>query len=64
MSEDEHIDYFDLGYNFFKTDPDMPMTVVWWHAGKLSERKEDQYNFVSGYSTARRQRDDYEREGR
>jgi hypothetical protein len=59
---DESIDWYELGYNLFKAEPELLGAAVWRRATALSERQEDQFNFVSGYSTARRQHDDYERE--
>jgi hypothetical protein len=63
MTEEER-DYWELGFQLFNREPELIMPEVWWRAGKLSVKQEDQFNFAFGYSTARRQRDDYERERR
>jgi hypothetical protein len=62
MIEDEHVDYWELGFNLHKVEPDLILARVWWRAGELSQRQEDQFNFVYGYSTARRQYDEHQRE--
>jgi hypothetical protein len=59
--EDDHVDYWDLGFNLHKAEPDLILAKVWWRAGEASKRQEDQFNFVAGYSTARRQKDDFQR---
>jgi hypothetical protein len=64
MTEDEQVDYWELGFQLYSREPDLILADVWWRAGKLSAKQEDQFNFVFGYSTARRQRDDYDRERR
>jgi hypothetical protein len=62
MIEEEPIDYWELGFNLYKVEPELILAKVWWRANELSKRQEDQYNFVFGYSAARRQRDGYEQE--
>jgi hypothetical protein len=59
---DDATDWFELGHALFRTDPEMLGAAVWRHASRLSASREDQFNFVSGYGTARRQHDDYQRE--
>jgi hypothetical protein len=60
----EYVDWYQVGFNLFKAEPELLGAAVWRRATALSERMEDQFNFVSGYSSARRQRDDFEREKR
>jgi hypothetical protein len=62
MTEDNHVDYWDLGFNLHKVEPDLILAKVWWRAGELSKRQEDQFNFVFGYVAARRQHDGFQRE--
>jgi len=60
--EDAKIDYWELGFQLFSKEPELILATIWWRAGELSKRREDQFDFVSGYGTARRQHDDYQRE--
>jgi hypothetical protein len=62
MTEDDHVDYWELGFDLYKAEPDLILAKVWWRAGELSQRQEDQFNFVFGYSTARRQKDEHKNE--
>lgn len=60
----DELDYTEQGYDLFKINPDLLLAAVWWEADMRSKRLEDQFNFVAGYSAARKRRDDYERERR
>jgi hypothetical protein len=62
MTENDDRDYWELGFNLFSKEPELLGAAVWWRAHDLNLQAEDAYNFVFGYSTARRQRDDYQRE--
>jgi hypothetical protein len=62
MTEDEQVDYWELGFNLHRKEPDLILARVWWRAGELSKRREDQFDFVSGYGAARRQKDGYAQE--
>lgn len=53
------MDFFELGYNLFDEDSELMLAEVWWRAAKLSESKEDQEKFVSGYIAARFKYDEY-----
>jgi len=55
-------DCWELGFDLFSKEPELLGAAVWWRAQELNLKPEEAYNFVSGYGTARRQRDDYERE--
>jgi hypothetical protein len=61
---DDPVDWYDLGYDLFKAEPELLGAAVWQHVTALTERQENQFNFVSGFHAARRQHDDYERERR
>ena len=56
------MDYFELGYNLFDEDPELILAEVWRRAAKLTESKDYQNEFVSGYVSARLKHDDYIRE--
>jgi hypothetical protein len=56
------VDFWELGFALFGKQPDMILAAVWWRAGEVSDDVEDQLNFISGYTAARRQHDDYKRE--
>jgi hypothetical protein len=60
--EQDFVDYWELGFALHKAEPELIMARVWWRAGELSKRQEDQFNFVAGYGAARRQKDDYDRQ--
>jgi hypothetical protein len=62
MTEDDYVDYWELGFNLHKVEPELILAKVWWRAGELSQRQEDQFNFVFGYVAARRQKDNYHEE--
>jgi hypothetical protein len=53
---------FDLGHELFKREPDLLGVEVWHRAVNTTDNVQDQFDFVTGYMTARLQRDDYERE--
>jgi hypothetical protein len=59
--EDDYVDYWELGFNLYKTEPELILAKVWWRAGELSKHQEDQFNFVFGYAAARQQQDEYSR---
>src|SRR5262245_4225691 len=60
----EDNNYWELGFNLYGKEPGLLGVAVWRRADKTCPSQEEQFNFVSGYGTARRQRDDYEREQR
>jgi hypothetical protein len=63
MTDDiEPVDYWELGFNLHSKEPELLLAAVWWRAGETSKRREDQFDFVSGYGTARRQHDEYQKE--
>ena len=55
-------DISDMGADFFKLSPDLLAAAVWREAGKVYPDIDSQREFVNGYITARRQRDEYRRE--
>jgi hypothetical protein len=54
-------DYYELGFRLYKTEPKLTLAEVGWRA---PPHKDDWFSFVLGYSDARRQKDDFERERR
>jgi hypothetical protein len=53
--------YYEQGFQLYKREPELTLAEVGWRA---PPHKDDWVTFVMGYSDARRQKDDYERERR
>jgi hypothetical protein len=53
--------YYEQGFLLFKREPELTLAEVAWRA---PPHKDDWFSFMLGYSDARRQKDDYERERR
>ena len=54
----------DEGYALFKAEPELLVAAVWHVAAKQFPEREDQFNFVNAYITARRRADERRREDR
>jgi len=54
--------YYEQGFQLYKREPELTLAEVGWRAP--ASNKDDWFSFMLGYSDARRQREDYERERR
>lgn len=54
----------EKGMEFFETEPELLVAAVWHVAAKQYPELDIQREFVNGYITARRRRDEYQQEKR
>jgi hypothetical protein len=55
-------DFFDQGYEQHKDAPDMLLAEVWRFACMFIDDQENARAFVEGYTAARKQRDEHQKE--
>jgi hypothetical protein len=58
----DSLDYFDQGFSLYQREPELLAIMVWRRAFALSTKEDDQFDFVFGYCSARRQHDEYEKD--
>ncbi len=54
--------FFDQGYDQYKTKPDLKLIEVWRLACSLTDTMDGPYDFVEGYTAARKHRDEAQAE--
>ena len=54
-------DAYDAGYDLFKNEPELLLAEVWWRAAPRPS--DERQEFVDGYRAARKQHDEFRREG-
>ena len=55
---------YEAGEAMFKAEPELSLVGVWWCATSHFDGVASQREFVDGYTTARKRKDDYLREKR